>query len=1154
MSFRKSFRNVIRACVSIGALGVVLWACHVANEEQAFMDVHADSTWTSFDQVAVVMTGKDGASPDTLFKGKLVSPDQLKKLPVPGYTGGQVEIILIGFKNGKPAKKETRDYDGQSQTETSPNIIVIFPIDSIPAGPGDSSLDIKPDMLRLYVGGPAGTLAPAGTAWIGKTLVWTSSDPRIAGVENGSVTPVAAGQVFIRAASGAAKDSSAVTVVLDAPILDVGKDTAVAINSTVAFQVGVRQEYGGVAAFKWSLDGDSQWDDSAAGLPADKTVLVTTPRKFAQAGSFILRFLVRDGEGNEATGSRLLIVSNQVPRIASLEKDAEINVGDSIGFTGKAEVNSGSLKKYAWDYGDGSAVANGTLSGASATVAGGHRFATEGSFKATLTVEDDAGTAVSAFVNVKVDPQGGSQKPPVAQAGADTSVSLNAAVHLHGTATDPDGTIAKLEWSVDGAPFASVSGGDTAFAAKAVGTLHCILRATDNDGLTGLDTMFVTVTKPAATPPVAHAGNDTSVQVLTKANLRGTATDADGTIAKLEWNIGGGGFIATSGDTAITPATAGSVRCILRATDNDGLTGLDTVIVTVTQSPPPAITAFTPAADTDISIRDSVTFSAKVSGASPLASYSWDFNGDGVADEAGTLTGTSATLKTGKRFAVAGTYLVGLKVTDQAANTQTKQVSVLVETDPPQANAGADTTVNAGTRANLHGKATDKLGKIVKTEWRIGSGAYVVAPPETSITAPAVGGVALNCMLRVTDDDGLQDSDLVVVTVKPSTDATLKTLTLSSGTLAPAFSPTGVTYTATVGEAVTSITATPSANSTAASIAVNGTGVVSGSASAPIHLVTGPNVITIVVTAQDLTTKKTYSVTVTQLDQTPPAAPTVNGTTPSSTATPTWTWVSGGGGGNGSYRYKLDNSDLTTGATATTALSFKPTTALADGKHTLYVQESDASGNWSTSGSFAIFVVVGPLSWYKFDGNLLDAGANGNTATVTNGTLAYGPDQAATAGKAVVFDTGAGIATGTAAMELGGLFTVSMWIKPGAISTLNYFLYSNGFGVWEEPGPMGSVDLGLAVFLPGTSSASASVAPNTWVLFTGTYDGANIRCYINGVLQATTPWPGTGFASLSSLQIGKGTSTGWSASIGDLRFYNRTLSQAEITALFNGTL
>ena len=79
-------------------------------------------------------------------------------------------------------------------------------------------------------------------------------------------------------------------------------------------------------------------------------------------------------------------------------------------------------------------------------------------------------------------------------------------------------------------------------------------------------------------------------------------------------------------------------------------------------------------------------------------------------------------------------------------------------------------------------------------------------------------------------------------------------------------------------------------------------------------------------------------------------APTVTGTTPTNDTTPTWMWTTGGGG-SGTYRLRLDNSDLTTGATTTTIANYTPGTAQAEGSHTLYVQERDAAGNWSASGS-----------------------------------------------------------------------------------------------------------------------------------------------------------------------------------------------------------
>jgi uncharacterized repeat protein (TIGR02543 family) len=90
-----------------------------------------------------------------------------------------------------------------------------------------------------------------------------------------------------------------------------------------------------------------------------------------------------------------------------------------------------------------------------------------------------------------------------------------------------------------------------------------------------------------------------------------------------------------------------------------------------------------------------------------------------------------------------------------------------------------------------------------------------------------------------------------------------------------------------------------------------------------------------------------------------PTAPTVTGISPTRNTKPTWRWISGGG--VGTYRYKLDNSDLNTGATLTISKSYSPETDLIEAVHTLYVQEQDASGNWSLSGSFSITVYIGAV-------------------------------------------------------------------------------------------------------------------------------------------------------------------------------------------------
>ncbi|MBN1575904.1 MAG: hypothetical protein JW913_05085 [Chitinispirillaceae bacterium] len=93
------------------------------------------------------------------------------------------------------------------------------------------------------------------------------------------------------------------------------------------------------------------------------------------------------------------------------------------------------------------------------------------------------------------------------------------------------------------------------------------------------------------------------------------------------------------------------------------------------------------------------------------------------------------------------------------------------------------------------------------------------------------------------------------------------------------------------------------------------------------------------------------------IDATPPGPPTVTGAALTNDPTPTWTWTAGGGG-NGSYRFKLDDADLTSGATSTTSTSHTSPAALSEASHTLYVQERDDVGNWSSSGSFAITIDV----------------------------------------------------------------------------------------------------------------------------------------------------------------------------------------------------
>jgi gliding motility-associated-like protein len=102
------------------------------------------------------------------------------------------------------------------------------------------------------------------------------------------------------------------------------------------------------------------------------------------------------------------------------------------------------------------------------------------------------------------------------------------------------------------------------------------------------------------------------------------------------------------------------------------------------------------------------------------------------------------------------------------------------------------------------------------------------------------------------------------VNLKVIANTKLSNLVFSSGALTPAFVSTTTSYTQAVGNATASVTVTPTTQDPLATVTVNGVNVSSGTPSGSIPLNVGSNVITTLVTAQDETLTKTYTVTITR--------------------------------------------------------------------------------------------------------------------------------------------------------------------------------------------------------------------------------------------------------------------------------------------------
>ena len=194
------------------------------------------------------------------------------------------------------------------------------------------------------------------------------------------------------------------------------------------------------------------------------------------------------------------------------------------------------------------------------------------------------------------------------------------------------------------------------------------------------------------------------------------------------------------------------------------------------------------------------------------------------------------------------------------------------------------TVPNSHTHAKLTPEASNPSATV-----KVGKGASLTAVTSGSASQAIPLVLGSNAIkVEVTAADGTTKRTYTVTITRPSANANLSGLTATAATSASGpftslnigtFSATGTAYTATVAHSVTHVKLTPTVTHSNATVRVGKgtslTAVMSGSASPAIALSEGANAIKAEVTAEDGTTKRTYTVTVTRRQESTaaPAAP-----------------------------------------------------------------------------------------------------------------------------------------------------------------------------------------------------------------------------------------------------------------------------------------
>lgn len=136
-----------------------------------------------------------------------------------------------------------------------------------------------------------------------------------------------------------------------------------------------------------------------------------------------------------------------------------------------------------------------------------------------------------------------------------------------------------------------------------------------------------------------------------------------------------------------------------------------------------------------------------------------------------------------------------------------------------------------------------------------------------------------------------------------------------------------------------------------------------------------------------------------------------------------------------------------------------------------------------------------------------------------------------------------------ATLDITTTITLEGWVKPFSVSSAQTIIGKNGSYA------LGITSAGKPVFTKWTSTAvtatattTTTVTANTWAHLAATYDGANVKIYINGALNTTTAVTGAIDATSAAVLLGaKTTSTElFSGCIDSVKVYNTALTAADI--------
>ncbi len=474
------------------------------------------------------------------------------------------------------------------------------------------------------------------------------------------------------------------------------------------------------------------------------------------------------------------------PPSASFTAPATLEIGQSGTFTSTTpspDADGDTITTTEWDFDD-----DGVFDATGTSV--GHAYNRAGTKTVRMRVTDSAGEQASTTRSLTVTNKAPRPSLVIAPNPARPGQTVN--FDAQGSSDpDPGGSIVRYEWDLDGnGSYETDSGGDATVSRtySTAGRRDIGLRVTDLDGTSASTTVSLLINTPPVAAFTALGVNQTTPNVPDvgeTVNFNGSgSSDADGPLAKFEWDLDGNGSFET--DTGTTPTTVtsyasrGTRNVKLRVTDGFGITATASVALrinakpvarglAVARNPLPGQNPQVPLVGQEVALASASTDEESTNppqSNNSIVTHQWAAGSPPFTDQGIGVVHPP--------YATAGNQFVALRVTDNDGAVSDAVVTIRVNTPPvanfvtlPQTPLTDEAVTFTQTASDPDDPAltNPSNGVVTKYEWDLdGDGAYDDATgPQATTRFPAAGQHTVG--LRVEDGGGARATVSRAVTV-----------------------------------------------------------------------------------------------------------------------------------------------------------------------------------------------------------------------------------------------------------------------------------------------------------------------------------------------------------------------------------------------------